>query len=79
MRASVHLLLGFVSATVLLWAAVWLWTHNLIVFAAPVGALALGLAWVGLDNAVIYPAQRARREDDPVPEQPERSDVTVPR
>lgn len=62
MKPSVQVTLGFVAAAALLWAAVWLWTHNWIVIAAPVGALALGAAWVGVDNAIIYPAQRAQRD-----------------
>ena len=55
---------GIVVAAGLLVAAVWLWTHNLIVFAAPVGFAAAGAAWVGVDNAIIYPRQRARALPD---------------
>lgn len=95
MKPSVQVTLGFVAAVALLWVAVWLWVHNWIVFAAPVGALALGAAWVGIDNAFIYPAQRARREAalsgesdtaaaaqrEPVPasEASDPSQLTVPR
>lgn len=61
MKPGVQVTLGFLAAAALLWAAVWLWTHNWIVIAAPVGALAMGAAWVGVDNAIIYPAERARR------------------
>ncbi|MGH7687777.1 MAG: hypothetical protein ACREN2_13320 [Candidatus Dormibacteria bacterium] len=61
MKAA-QLALGFAVALALLIAAVWLWLHNLIIFAAPVGALAAGAAWVTVDNILIYPDERARRE-----------------
>ena len=68
MKPGAQITLGFVAAVALLVAAIWLWLHNLIIFAAPVGALALGCAWVGIDNAVVYPAQRARRPALPAPD-----------
>lgn len=61
-RPKVQLTLGFVAAAALMAAAIWLWFHNVIIVAAPVGALALGCAWAGVDNALIYPAQRAQRQ-----------------
>lgn len=84
MKPSVQVSLGFIAAAVLVWAAVWLWTHNWIIFAAPVGVLALGVAWVGVDNAIIYPAERARRQsaaaaEDTAPAPSDHSDITVPR
>lgn len=87
MKASTQISFGLIAAAALLWAAVWLWLHNWIIFAAPVGALALGVAWVGVDNAIIYPAQRARRQNGPEVGAPEdaapapfdTSDITVPR
>ena len=68
MKPGAQITIGFVAAVALLVAAIWLWLHNLIIFAAPVGALAVGSAWVGIDNAVLYPAQRARRQGLPLPE-----------
>lgn len=50
------------AAVALMAAAVWLWVHNVIIVAAPVGFLAAGCAWAGIDNALIYPKERARRE-----------------
>ena len=61
MKAA-QLSFGFAVALALLIAAVWLWVHNLIIFAAPVGALAVGAGWVTVDNILIYPAERERRE-----------------
>ena len=61
MKAA-QLAFGFTVALALLIAAVWLWLHNLIIFAAPVGALAVGAGWVTVDNILVYPAERERRE-----------------
>lgn len=78
------------AAVVLMVGAVWLWMHNVIILAAPVAFLALGCAWAGIDNALIYPKERARREGtdvleapghpEPVPPPPaaDASEITVP-
>lgn len=50
------------AAVALMAAAVWLWLHNVIIVAAPVAFLAVGCAWAGIDNALIYPKERARRD-----------------
>lgn len=50
------------AAVALMAAAVWLWLHNVIIVAAPVAFLAAGCAWAGVDNALIYPKERARRQ-----------------
>lgn len=86
MKLTVQLTFGFVVAVLLVVAAVWLWAHNLIIFAAPVGALAIGVGWVTVDNTLIYPAQKQRRAaeatptDAPAPDAAaEANDVTVHR
>lgn len=74
-----------IAAVALMAAAVWLWLHNVIIVAAPVAFLAAGCAWAGIDNALIYPKERARRgaaalPDAPaVPEQPTTPAATNPR
>jgi len=74
------LVIGFTAAAGLLVATVWLWLHNLIIFAAPVGFLAAGAAWVAVDNAVIYPNQRARAAALESPgETGDGAQLTVPR
>lgn len=85
MKVAAQLTFGFVVAVALLVAAVWLWTHNLIIFAAPVGALAVGAAWVTVDNTLIYPAQKQRRAEqatetatESTESAGESSEVTVP-
>lgn len=79
MKPAIQVALGFAAAAALLAAAVWLWLHTLIVFAAPVGALALGVAWVGVDNALVYPAERARKAAATPSEPADPSEITVPR
>lgn len=78
------------TALALMAAAVWLWLHNVIIVAAPVAFLAVGCAWAGIDNTLIYPKERARRDATqlpPTPATPEQPtapaaidsrDVTVP-
>lgn len=58
------------AAVALMAAAVWLWLHNVIIVAAPVAFLAVGCAWAGIDNALIYPKERARRLGTEPPEAP---------
>ena len=58
------------AAVALMAAAVWLWLHNVIIVAAPVAFLAAGCAWAGIDNALIYPKERARRHGAALPEPP---------
>ena len=60
MRTAVQLTLGAIAFAGLMVAAVFLWVHNWIIFAAPVAFLAVGAVWVAIDNTVIYPKQRAR-------------------
>lgn len=67
-KLAFGLLLG--GAVVLMVGAVWLWLHNVIILAAPVAFLALGCGWAGIDNALIYPKERARREGTDVLEAP---------
>ncbi|MBV8529395.1 MAG: hypothetical protein JOZ75_13880 [Candidatus Dormibacteraeota bacterium] len=73
----------------LMTAAVWLWLHNVIIVAAPVAFLAVGCGWAGIDNAVIYPKERARRQAMAPPEPgaadlpaapppPDSREITVP-
>jgi len=57
-------------AVALFAAAVWLWLHNVIIVAAPVAFLAAGCAWAGIDNALIYPKERARRQATEPPAAP---------
>ncbi|MFN2581989.1 MAG: hypothetical protein ABR498_04515 [Candidatus Dormibacteria bacterium] len=61
MRIVLQLTAGALVCGGLTIATVWLWTHNLIIFAAPVAFAAAGAAWVAVDNTLIYPRQRARR------------------
>jgi hypothetical protein len=75
-KPQVQLTIGFVAAIVLMAAAVWLWLHNVIIVAAPVGALAIGAAWAGVDNALIYPAERAKRQMLQTPETPDTPGTT---
>lgn len=80
-KPRVQLTLGFVVAVALIVAAVWLWLHNVIIVAAPVGALALGVAWAVVDNTMIYPAERSRRMAEATPdvgETPETSGIAPP-
>lgn len=70
MAKVLTLVIGFTVAAGLLVATVWLWVHNLIIFAAPVGFLAAGAAWVAVDNTLIYPNQRARAAGVPMLEPP---------
>ena len=58
------------AAVALMAAAVWLWLHNVIIVAAPVAFLSVGCAWAGIDNALIYPKERARRLAAELPEAP---------
>lgn len=69
-RAKLALASLVAAAVALMAAAVWLWVHNVIIVAAPVAFLAAGCAWAGVDNAVIYPKERARREATELPEPP---------
>lgn len=62
------------AAVALMAAAVWLWLHNVIIVAAPVAFLAAGCAWAGVDNALIYPKERARRQGAQLPEPPTAAD-----
>ena len=61
MKRKAQLILGLTIALGLLVVAVWLWLHNVIIVAAPVGALALGVGWAAVDNTLIYPKERAQR------------------
>ena len=70
MQKALTLVIGFTAAAGLMVAAVWMWLHNLIIFAAPVGFLAAGAAWVAIDNVYIYPNQRARTPGTAVLEPP---------
>ena len=92
MKRTAQLTLGLTAALGLLIAAIWLWLHNVIIVAAPVGALALGVGWATVDNTLIYPKERARRQaaesleppsaapDPPPAAAPiDSRDVTVPR
>ena len=65
------------AAVALMAAAVWLWLHNVIIVAAPVAFLAVGCAWAGIDNALIYPKERARRQAAELPEPPTAADQTT--
>ena len=58
------------AAASLMAAAIWLWLHNVIIVAAPVAFLAVGCAWAGIDNALIYPKERARRGEATLPGAP---------
>lgn len=58
------------AAVALMAAAVWLWLHNVIIVAVPVAFLAAGCAWAGIDNALIYPKERARRQATEPPAAP---------
>ena len=62
------------AAVALMAAAVWLWLHNVIIVAAPVAFLAVGCAWAGVDNALIYPKERARGQAAQLPEPPTTGD-----
>ena len=70
MKKALTLGVGFIVAAGLLVATVWLWVHSLIIFAAPVGFLAAGVAWVAVDNTFIYPNQRLRAAGAATPEPP---------
>lgn len=65
------------AAVALMAAAVWLWLHNVIIVAAPVAFLAAGCAWAGIDNALIYPKERARRQAAQLPEPPTTADLST--
>lgn len=69
-RAKLALGALITAAVALMAAAVWLWVHNVIIVAAPVAFLAVGCAWAGIDNALIYPKERARRQAAQSPEAP---------
>ena len=69
-RAKLALAALVSAAVALMAAAVWLWVHNVIIVAAPLAFLAVGCAWAGIDNALIYPKERARREAAQPPEPP---------
>ena len=58
------------AAVALMAAAIWLWLHNVVIVAAPVAFLAVGCAWAGIDNALIYPKERARRGEATLPGAP---------
>jgi hypothetical protein len=58
MKAVLQLVLGFVVAVGLMVLAVMLWARTLMIFAAPVGFLSLGAAWVAIDNQFVYRRRR---------------------
>lgn len=64
MRTAFELTLGFTVAAGLFVATVVLWVHSLIIFAAPVGFLAVGSVWVAVDNTLIYPRRRAAQASE---------------
>lgn len=75
-RAKLALAALVAAAVALMAAAIWLWVHNVVIVAAPVAFLAAGCAWAGIDNALIYPKERARRQTTQLPEPPAAPDLT---
>jgi hypothetical protein len=63
MKALLQLVIGFAVAVALMVFAVVLWLHTLIIFAAPVGFLSVGVAWVSIDNRFVYHPARPPATD----------------
>jgi hypothetical protein len=71
MKALLQLVIGFAVAGVLMVLAVVLWLHTLIIFAAPVGFLSLGVTWVTIDNRFVYRPAATPTADVATPNQPD--------